>query len=74
MAPPHAELLRKLRVAFTAQELELLQTQQEFERALRECRGSQEETHKLIALGGALLAERNRDKWQLRISKQKHER
>jgi hypothetical protein len=59
------EVLRRLRVAFTAQELELLQTHKRFERALRECRGSREETQQLIAMGGALLAERNREKSKL---------
>jgi hypothetical protein len=60
VAESHFEILRKLRVAFTAAELQLLQTFQEFERALRECQGSAEECRKLIALGGALLAEKNR--------------
>lgn len=53
-------------MAFTAQELEMLQTHKEFDRALHECRGSREETQRLIALGGALLAEQSRAKSRFR--------
>ena len=59
-------MLRQLRVAFTAPELETLQTDERFARALGACGGSAEETRQLIALGGALLAERTRAQSKLR--------
>ncbi len=71
MAASQKQLLRELRVAFTAAELEMLQAEKAFNTALTKSSDSAEEVKKLIELGGALLAERDRSKSKLRNSRRK---
>ena len=65
------QLLRQLRVAFTAAELELLQAHKAFAQALDRCSDSAQDVQKLIEMGGGLLAERDRPKSKLRDAKRR---
>lgn len=69
MSASHSHLLRQLRVAFSAAELELLQSDKAFAKALQEAKDTPGEVQNLIELAGALIASRNRSKSKLRHSR-----
>jgi hypothetical protein len=64
VATPRIQLQRSLRVAFSAEELRILDGDPEFSRALAKCCGSPEEIEELVKLGGSKLTARTRGKSQ----------
>lgn len=65
MGESRSELIRKLRVAFTAAELRKLEEYAAFSEALNKCDGSPAAVGELVQLGGSLLSQGNREKSNL---------